>query len=111
MPKILLTREELLELDHALRKTYQFGNDLRESASVARLIHYPPIPSELSESLVIHCADRFFGAGWAADFGGSLCDVILTRQGEQKTVEVKATGQTNFQEFKPKDLASVISCG
>ena len=104
MPKALLTTEEILELDRILIKTYAFFRELRTLSPVARLIHYPSIPSLLSESLTIHCAELFFGNGWTARFGGRVCDVIIERIGEQQTVEVKATGQTNFQEFKSKDL-------
>lgn len=106
MPKILLTKEELFDLDGLLIETYSFFRELRNQSSIARLIHYPSIPAELSESLTVHCAESFFGKGWTAKFGNDICDVIIDRFGEQRTVEVKATGQTNFQELKSKDLAA-----
>lgn len=106
MAKVLLTKEELLELDHLLIRTYAFFRELRDYSPIARLIHYPSVPSAFSESLTIHCAERFFGNGWTGKFGGSTCDVILEKVGEQRLVEVKATGQTNFQEFKLKDLTA-----
>lgn len=105
MAKVLLTKEELLELDRILIETYTFFQELRAGSSVARLIHYPSVPSEFSESMTIHCAERFFGKNWIARFGDTS-DVIIEQPGEQRTVEVKATGQTNFQEFKLKDLVA-----
>ncbi|MBI1881553.1 MAG: hypothetical protein HYR94_25510 [Chloroflexi bacterium] len=104
MPKVLLTKEELLELDRVLIETYAFFRELRTRSAIARLIHYPSVPSEFSESLTIHCAEYFFGKSWVAKFNGDISDIILEQPGEQRTVEVKSTGQTNFQELKPKDL-------
>jgi hypothetical protein len=106
MAKVLLTQAELLELDQNLIEAYEFFRKLRAESSVARLIHYPSVPSEFTESLTVHCADLFFGEGWIGKFGGSTCDILLERLGERKSVEVKATGQTNFQEFKLKDLGA-----
>jgi hypothetical protein len=93
------------ELDHFLIETYTFFREVRARSNVARLIHYPSVPAEFSESLTIHCAERFFGEKWTAKIG-KTSDVILERFGEHRTVEVKSTGQTNFQELKPKDLAA-----
>ncbi len=106
MPKNLLSKNDLVELDNKLIEIYGFLRELRSKSSIARLIHLPSVPAELSESLTIHCANRFFGQGWRAEFGGRLCDVILEKPGERKTVEVKATGQTSFQELKAKDLSA-----
>jgi|WetSurMetagenome_2_1015567.scaffolds.fasta_scaffold619950_1 hypothetical protein len=106
MPKNLLTKNDLLELDSKLIEIYGFFGELRSKSAIARLIHLPSVPAEFSESLTIHCSERFFGAGWKAKFGGRLCDVILEKTGERRTVEVKATGQTSFQELKAKDLAA-----
>lgn len=106
MPKVLLSVAELITLDQALIETHAFFRDLRNRTGVARLIHYPSIPSDFSESLTIHCAKLFFGDGWAAQFGGSISDIQLCRNDERQNVEVKATTQTGFQEFKPKDLSA-----
>jgi len=106
MAKVLMTKAELLELDSLLIEAYTSFHELRNRSSVARWIHYPSVPAEFSESLIVHCAEHFFGNGWMAKFGGKLCDIILERPGDQRTVEVKATGQTNFQELKAKDLAA-----
>lgn len=106
MPKVLLSVAEIVTLDQALIETHAFFRDLRTRTGVARLIHYPSIPSDFSESLIVHCADLFFGDGWKAQFGGSISDIQLTRNVEKKAVEVKATTQTGFQELKPKDLSA-----
>src|SRR3972149_2386372 len=106
MPKVLLSIKELVALDQALIETHAFFRDLRNKTSIARLIHYPSIPSDFSESLTIHCVNLFFGNGWTAQFGGSISDVQLCRNDERKIVEVKATTQTGFQEFKLKDLSA-----
>ncbi len=106
MPKKLLTKDELCELDGKLIEIYGFLGDMRSRSAVARLIHLPSVPAEFSESLTIHCTERFFGNGWKAKFGGRLCDVVLEKAGERRTVEVKATGQTSFQELKAKDLSA-----
>ncbi len=106
MPKNLLTKNDLLDLDTRLIEIYGFLRELRTRSAITSLIHLPSVPSEFSESLTIHCANRFFGRGWQAEFGGRLCDVILRKGEERRTVEVKATGQTSFQELKAKDLAA-----
>ncbi len=108
MGKGLLTREELLDLDRILIETYSFFRDLRSKSPAAQWIHYPSVPAEFGESLTVHCVEGFFGKGWIARLGikHNESDVILERPGEQRTVEVKTTGQTSFQEFKPKDLSA-----
>ncbi len=108
MGKSLLTREELLDLDRTLIEMYSFFRDLRSKSPTAQWIHYPSVPAEFGESLTIYCVENFFGKGWTARLGTKRdeSDVVLERLGEQRTVEVKTTGQTSFQEFKPKDLAA-----
>jgi hypothetical protein len=40
-----------------------------------------------------------------ARYGGAICDVLIENgPGEERRVEVKATGEHAFQEFKAKDL-------
>ena len=104
MDKVLLTERNLVELDDILLELYAFFRQMRARYSVAKFIHYPSIPSILSESLVVHCVEFLFGSAWAGKLGKNVCDVILERPSEQRTVEVKASGQTGFQEFKAKDL-------
>lgn len=106
MAKVLLGIHEILNLDRDLIETYSFFRGLRDRSDVAKLIHYPSIPAVLGESLTVHCARCFFGKNWTARLGvkRSDSDVILEGSREQLAVEVKTTGQTNFQEFKSKDL-------
>jgi hypothetical protein len=97
--------DEIIQLDAALIRAFKTIQDLRERISVARHIKSPPLPSLFSESIVIAAAPRLFGSEWSASRGGATCDVLLeNRQGETRRVEVKATGEHAFQEFKPKDL-------
>jgi hypothetical protein len=105
MAKILLTKAELLELDNFLIEAYTLFREIRARSSVGHLVHYPSVPAAFSESLTIHCVEYFFGEKWTAKIG-KTSDVILEKLGEYCTVEVKSTGQTNFQELKQKDLAA-----
>jgi hypothetical protein len=106
MAKSLLSKREILDLDHDLIEAYAFFRELRERSDIAQLIHYPSIPAALSESLTIHCAGALFGETWTARLGvkRSDSDITLEGHGGPLAVEVKSTGQTNFQEFKSKDL-------
>ena len=100
-----LSPGEILELDAALVRAFRAIRELQEELSAARYIKFPPLPSIFSESLVIAAAPRIFGPDWTARYGGSLCDVLIENgRGEEKRVEVKATGEHAFQEFKAKDL-------
>jgi hypothetical protein len=104
--KDLLEAHEILDLDSNLIEIYTYFRRLRDRSDVAQLIHYPSIPAALSESLTVHCASVFFGESWTARLGAKRADadvILVTPEGELK-VEVKSTGQTNFQEFKSKDL-------
>ena len=70
-------------------------------------IKSPGLPSIFSESIVIAAAPRIFGPEWTARRGGKACDVVIeNRRGEERHVEVKATGMHAFQEFKAKDLTA-----
>jgi hypothetical protein len=78
---------------------------LQEELPAARHIKFPPLPSIFSESIIIASAPRIFGPDWTARYGGAACDVLIENgQGEERRVEVKATGVHAFQEFKAKDL-------
>jgi hypothetical protein len=63
MPKTLLSHAEILELDQSLMEAYSSFRTMRARSAVAQLIHYPSVPSELTESLVIHCAQLFLEMG------------------------------------------------
>jgi len=100
-----LSPGEIIELDAALVQAFRAIRELQDELPAARHIKFPPLPSIFSESLVIAAAPRIFGPEWTAQYGGSLCDVLIANgRGEEKRVEVKATGEHAFQEFKPKDL-------
>jgi hypothetical protein len=104
-----LTLEEILELDAALVQAFRTIETLRTQHLAARHIKFPPMPSIFTESIVIASAARLFGPGWNAKFGSTECDVLIQNdRGEVKRVEVKATGEHNFQEFKAKDLRADI---
>jgi hypothetical protein len=103
--RIPLSPEEILQLDAALVRAFRTIRELREELPAARHIKSPPLPSIFSESIVIAAASRIFGPGWTARYGGAACDVMIEDgHGEERRVEVKATGEHAFQEFKAKDL-------
>ncbi|MHB1561155.1 MAG: hypothetical protein ACYC61_27210 [Isosphaeraceae bacterium] len=100
-----LIPEEILQLDAALVRAFRTIQELRQELPAARHIKFPPLPSIFSESIVIAATPRIFGPGWTARYGGSICDVLIEDdQGENRRVEVKATGAHAFQELKAKDL-------
>jgi hypothetical protein len=103
--RVPLSRDEIVQLDDALFRAFRTIRELREQIPAARHIKSPPLPSIFSESIVIAAAPCLFGAEWIARYGGSKCDVLIENDhGEVKRVEVKATGEHAFQEFKAKDL-------
>jgi len=78
---------------------------LRKRFKAAKYIKFPPLPSIFSESIVIASVKHMFGPDWKARYGGKECDVLIENlTGEVKRIEVKATGENGFQEFKAKDL-------
>ena len=103
--RVPLIPREILQLDAALIRAFRTIQELREELPAARHIKFPPLPSIFSESIVIAAAPRIFGPGWTARYGGAACDVLIeSDQGEERRVEVKATGVHAFQELKAKDL-------
>jgi len=103
--RVPLNLDEIFELDTALIKTFQTIQELRDQLPAARHIKFPPLPSIYSESIIIAAAPRLFGIEWTARYGGSECDVLIENdKSEKKRLEVKATGEHAFQEFKAKDL-------
>jgi hypothetical protein len=100
-----LTVAEILQLDAALMQAFRTIQTLRRQNRVAKYIKFPPLPSVFSESIVIASVRRLFGVDWEAAYGGKTSDVVIESvRGETKRVEVKATGEHAFQEFKAKDL-------
>jgi hypothetical protein len=103
--RVPLSPEEILQLDAALVRAFRTIQELREELPAARHIKSPPLPSIFSESIVIAAAPRLFGPEWTARYGGATCDVMIEDgHGGERRVEVKATGEHAFQEFKAKDL-------
>jgi hypothetical protein len=103
--RVPLSPEEIVQLDVALTRAFRTIRELREELPAARHIKSPPLPSIFSESIIIAAAPRIFGSGWTARYGGATCDVLIENgHGEERRVEVKATGEHAFQEFKAKDL-------
>jgi hypothetical protein len=101
--RVPLTPEEIVQLDVALIRAFRTIRELREELPAARHIKSPPLPSIFSESIA--AAPRIFGPEWTARYGGATCDVLIENgRGEERRVEVKATGEHAFQEFKAKDL-------
>lgn len=97
--------EEILQLEAALFRAFRSIRELREELPAAKHIKFPPLPSIFSESIVIAATPRIFGSDWTARFGGAVCDVVIVNShGDEKRVEVKATGAHAFQELKAKDL-------
>ncbi len=100
-----LTREEILNLDHALMGVTAI-HTFRESNTVACHIKFPPMPSIFSESIAIAATPILFGREWTGYYGGRTSDLTLKHcvSGRSLRVEVKATGRHAFQELKEKDL-------
>jgi hypothetical protein len=107
--RLPLSGREILDLDAALIEAFRTIRALRARFSAAKHIKYPPLPSVFSESIVIAAAGKLFGDEWKARYGGAECDVILENTAmQQRRVEVKATGEHAFQEFKAKDLRADV---
>jgi hypothetical protein len=104
-----LTRQEIRDLDTALTAAFQSIADLRRRWPAARYVKFPTLPCVFSESILIACAEKLFGNGWTAEYGGTQCDVLI-RHGTcgECRVEVKATGEHAFQELKAKDLRADV---
>ena len=108
-PRLPLTVDEIIELDSALVEAFRTIQALRSRFKAARHIKFPPLPSLFSESMVIASVHRLFGPTWEARYGGVECDVLIENlAGETRRLEVKATGEHAFQEFKAKDLRADV---
>jgi len=102
-----LSAEEIAALDKAFVELFRLHNKLRTEMPIAKRIKFPPVPSILSESMVIMGARKLFNLGnsWDAFRGGNICDVLLIDNlGNQQRVEVKATGERETLELKPRDI-------
>ena len=100
-----LTPQEIIELGQALVEVFTIHRMLKSRIPTARYIKFPQIPAILAESFVIASADKLFGTGWQAAFGGPTSDVkLFNATGDTRRVEVKSTAHHGFQELKAKDL-------
>jgi hypothetical protein len=103
----VLSKDELLDLSDLLRLASSQIAQLRRDNPLAQHIQFPKIPSILSESLVVHLLES--GdilpdlAGFRFTFGSKRADVIAEKNGDARTIEVKATGKSAFQNFVAKD--------
>jgi hypothetical protein len=104
----LLSVSELLDLDAALIEAYRKHRTLCKDHPIAQgKISRPAIPSAFSESLTAYFVACFYGDGSSATYGGRASDLlVLTAGGGVRTVEVKASGVSRFQELKERDLAA-----
>ena len=68
------------------------------------MIPRPPIPAVLSGALVGYAAHWLFRDACVAEFGRQADLLVRRPHGDQLLVEVKATGASEFQEVKHRDL-------
>jgi len=104
----ILTLHEMRDLVGLLRSVFSRIAEIRRDNRLARHIQFPKIPSILSESLVVHLlrsGDILPDlSGYSFSLGGKRADILAERPGETKTIEVKATGKSAFQNFVAKDV-------
>ena len=107
MAKTCLRWSEIIELTDLLAQVFSLISDLHNENPLAKCIQFPKIPPILSESLCVLEREKLFPGCSNADFGGRTCDIIVRfPDGTKKTAEVKATGQSAFQELSQKDIAA-----
>ncbi len=106
--KRVLTLQEIRGLADLLRSVFSRIAEIRRDNPLARHIQFPKTPCILSESLAIHLL-RWGDilpdlTGCSFNLGGKRADIVAERLGETKTIEVKATGKSAFQNFVAKDV-------
>jgi hypothetical protein len=108
MSRRLLSVSELQDLDAALIEAYRMHSKLCETHPIARgKISRPGIPPAFSESLTALLLGSFYGEGATVAYGGKTSDLVLFMEArEARTIEVKASGVSRFQELKERDLAA-----
>jgi hypothetical protein len=105
MPSRLLSQDEIIRLAHVLKGIYRNHAALRAQEPTAKFISVPPIPQVLTRSLAVACVCKWFGSQWHVELGRrSRETILLSHESESKSVAVKATGKSGFQEIKEKDL-------
>ena len=92
-----------------LRDVFGYLDHLRVQDPLAKHIQYPKLPSLLSESIVLNSLKEgallpeLATASFA--FGGRRADIMAQLpDGNEQTIEVKATGKSAFQYFGKKDI-------
>lgn len=103
----ILTLDEVKRLIANLRDVFAYIAVLRNRDGVAIHIQNPKIPSALSQSLAAYLLQSGNLLGermevWPSNSGGDLCGRMAS--GVELTIEVKATGESAFQELGRKDL-------
>jgi hypothetical protein len=113
MSRSLLSISEIKELCELLRKVFSYITKLKGDKieyPLADKIKYPQLPSILSESLMIHLLKRKIIAselsGFDFNFGGRIADILATKDGNIKRIEVKSTAKSAFEYFGEKDIIS-----
>jgi len=107
LPRKCLNWDEVIELIDLLTEVFSVVSDLRNRNPIARWIQFPKIPSILSESLCILERGKLFPGCSNAISGGRTCDVmVLFPNAARKTAEIKATGQSAFEELSEKDISA-----
>lgn len=106
----LLSSHEIAKLIELLRDEFAHLESLRRTQPLAAYIQFPKIPSILTESI----AERALTKGLVAERlkraivrpGGRVADLLVSIDGRELRVEVKATGASAFQNLGKKDIAA-----
>jgi hypothetical protein len=109
MPGKLLSLKEIKELAEYTREASKITQEIKNKSPIANLLKFPQVPSKLSESIVSYILSiesekldldpkKVFSEGKEADLIG------ITKNGERKKIEVKATGEKAFQYLSAKDI-------
>ena len=103
-----LHKEDILKLISLLKDDFERANTRRSSEPLSKHIQYPKIPSILSESIV---KDLLIKKKLLSELtttttstDHSKADILIHTQHGIKTVEVKSTGESAFQNFGEKDI-------
>ena len=102
--KKVLSLEEMERLQELLNEVFGYITNLKAKHKLAESIQYPKIPSDLSESAVVHLRHKLFPGSLNARFAGRQADVIVEYPRTTKKVEVKATELHGFEAFGERDI-------
>jgi hypothetical protein len=102
-----LTLDEIEKLEILFTSVFSFLDTLRQLTPLAEEIQYPKIPTLLSESLVVRLHGRLFKGSVSAKFGKPRSDIkVMMKDGTEKLVEVKATGESAFEFLGKRDITT-----